>query len=323
MSALSILSLNHHYYKVNCTLDINSRININAIAEKNADYLYKLGKNKKLFYSGLDKDTKNRYIHIKHKTINIFYKNLLDSITGLNISEFNKSMLISKIKSDNQIKNYSYVSLSDIKEVITDLLIENNSDLLKNNNCRKTNEILSIYPFVDKAHTFTDAELRSVKKGLFKPISFNPNVVMCIINNETRYTLDPHILNYTFCSTSKARSGYPLSTAQGLGQQTISSFYDLVRSGVIPLLSFSERHKYDRSDNADIKKIFYLFNGQPLIQIETMIAHLNYLYHKNNNSLDIAIKKYDAYNDKYLTTFKQCYNCLNKNPFDETCLDID
>ncbi|MFW5871944.1 MAG: hypothetical protein ACOCUT_02460 [bacterium] len=145
-----------------------------------------------------------------------------------------------------------------------------------------------------------------------------PSAINCIIVQETRASLDPHTLNYTYCSRSRRR--WLRSTAHGLGQTTFTSFDYLRRRGVMPLYrkEFDGLNPASKKDN---RVIFEKMNADAPTQIEVVYRHLNY-YMKRFDNIRHAVVSYDRDNQsKYIKNVNKCMTCLNsKSNTNRRCL---
>lgn len=133
----------------------------------------------------------------------------------------------------------------------------------------------------------------------------SPSVGACISFIETRGTLNPHAMNYTFCKARNTHGG-PISTAHGLGQQTWTTFKNLRNQGLLPL---TVAKQYDGLGN---REAFHRMNGDVTMQMEVLLRYMNYEV-KRNGSLINGVAAYDQdHQSNYLRLFRNCMSCMDQ-----------
>lgn len=133
----------------------------------------------------------------------------------------------------------------------------------------------------------------------------NPSVGACISFIETRGSLNPHAMNYTFCQPRNTHGG-PISTAHGLGQQTWTTFKNLRNQGLLPL---TVAEQYDGLAN---REAFHRMNGDVTMQMEVLLRYMNYEV-KRNGSLINGVAAYDQdHQSNYLRLFRNCMSCMDQ-----------
>lgn len=133
----------------------------------------------------------------------------------------------------------------------------------------------------------------------------SPSVGACISFIETRGSLNPHAMNYTFCQARNTRGG-PISTAHGLGQQTWTTFKNLRNQGLLPL---TVAEQYNGLGN---REAFHRMNGDVTMQMEVLLRYMNYEV-KRNGSLIKGVAAYDQdHQSNYLRLFRSCMNCMEQ-----------
>lgn len=132
----------------------------------------------------------------------------------------------------------------------------------------------------------------------------SPAVAVCIAFIETRGTLNPHAMNYTFCQNNNT------STAHGLGQMTRRTFRNMRGAGGRPnLLPLTVANQYD---NLDTDQIFSLLNNDVTLQMEVLLRYVNYEI-KRSGDLMTGVQAYDQDQaSNYMRKFRQCHSCVNE-----------
>lgn len=135
----------------------------------------------------------------------------------------------------------------------------------------------------------------------------SPSAAACITFIETRGTLNPHAMNYTFCQ-ARGSSGGPVSTAHGLGQQTWTTFRNLRRQGLLPLTAAPQY------DQLEAREAFHRMNNDVTMQIEVLMRYLNYEVKRAGSLID-GVAAYDQdHQSNYLRLFRNCHNCMGQGP---------
>lgn len=132
----------------------------------------------------------------------------------------------------------------------------------------------------------------------------SPAVAVCIAFIETRGTLNPHALNYTFCQSNNT------STAHGLGQMTRRTFRNMRGQGGRPnLLPLTVASEYD---NLETDQIFGLINNDVTLQMEVLLRYANYEI-KRLGDLMRGVQQYDQdHASNYMRRFRNCHACVNQ-----------
>ncbi|MCK5072466.1 MAG: hypothetical protein KAQ98_03505 [Bacteriovoracaceae bacterium] len=191
---------------------------------------------------------------------------------------------------------------------------------------------------------------KSYKKLTDNPWFFHPQLdkeaVLCMIKKESAgKDFDPHVLNYFYCSAPAPRKyidpeqlikreryrekgkeakrlgknvskeyfpGIPISTAQGFGQMTWSTFNGERNAGNLPITSVQYFNDFDNDDVEKNFELFKLYSNFPIVQIELAFRMLN-LTIKRRNNLEAGIALYNQDGKaKYLKQFRKCNSCLDK-----------
>ncbi len=142
----------------------------------------------------------------------------------------------------------------------------------------------------------------------------------CISYIETRGTLNPHAMNYTFCKSNNN------STAHGLGQMTRRTFRGLRDQNMLPITVAPQYESLDKD------ALFHKLNTDTILQMEVLLRYMNYELKTvcsssacSEEDLIKAVARYDQDNQSaYIQKFRTCHRCIQALPEDgnaKSCYD--
>lgn len=177
---------------------------------------------------------------------------------------------------------------------------------------QRANEVRNVanYTLAKINETGTEGTTRSDPNQIHSLLT--PGVGTCIAYIETRGTLNPHAMNYTFCQANNN------STAHGLGQMTRRTFRGLRDQNLLPITVSPQYNDLDRD------ALFHKLNSDTILQMEVLFRYMNYeLKGVCRNSscseedLIRAVARYDQDNQSnYIRKFRACHRCIQALPED-------
>lgn len=163
---------------------------------------------------------------------------------------------------------------------------------------------------MERIHKHSLRTFKLLKDQKVKRINryLKPHMMTCIAFIETKTTLSPHTLNYSFCQRRNN------SSAQGLGGVTRRTFKDLRERKRLPLTSVKGY------ENATDDEIFEAMNGDVPLQMEVGFRILSEKFNRSvkngGTEFDIIARGasyYDTDNkSKYVKKFKKCHQCFER-----------
>ena len=185
---------------------------------------------------------------------------------------------------------------------------------------QKANEVRSVanYTLAKIKESGSEGSSRSDPKQIHPLLT--QGVGTCISYIETRGTLNPHAMNYTFCKSNNN------STAHGLGQMTRRTFRNLRDQNMLPITAAPQYEDLDKD------ALFHKLNTDTILQMEVLLRYMNYelktVCRSGNCSeedLIRAVARYDQDNQSaYIQKFRTCHRCIQALPEDgnaKSCYD--